>query len=204
MKKEIWLPVKGYEELYAVSNLGRVKSLKFDKEKILKPAKRKDGYLQVVLCKNGKMKHFLIHRLVAEAFLPNPEGLPEVNHLNENKSNNVVSNIEWCSRSYNNNYGTRTKRQAASQSKAVEASKYEDFSEIELRFPSTQEAGRNGYNQSNVSACCNGCYCSEGNFYKGLYWRFASVGKSEYNIMQERQILIFMNVINNFKEKCLF
>lgn len=170
---EQWKPVEGFEN-YEVSSLGRVKSLgnnKSRKEKILKPSDNGGGYLLVQLCKNGKHKHFLIHRLVATAFIPNPEGLPEVNHKDEVKYNNVVDNIEWCSRCYNANYGTRTKR----TSKPVEASRFSDFRTIELSFASTQEAGRNGYNYSHVSACCRGCYHYEGNNkFKGLFWRFAS------------------------------
>ena len=178
---EQWKPVKDYEELYEISNLGRVKSLGNDKsrkEKILKHRKRRNGYLQVGLCRNGKVKMFPVHRLVATAFIPNPFGLPEINHRNEDKTNNCVSNLEFCTREYNINYGSRTKRAAASmtnhpaRSKAVEASRFPDFRIIELRFASTKEAGRNGYFSSAVSACCNGCYCSKGNFYKGLFWRY--------------------------------
>ena len=180
---EQWKPVEGYEGLYEISNLGRVKSLNYNRtgvEKVLKPENDKDGYLRVVLYRNGKRKMFQVHRLVSTAFIPNPLGLPEVNHKDENPSNNVVGNIEWCNRLYNNNFGTRNKRAAASMtnhpalSMTVEASKYPDFSEICLRFPSTSEAGRNGYCSQNVSKCCNGCYCSKGNFYKNLYWRYAS------------------------------
>ena len=173
---EQWRPVKGYEGLYEVSSLGRVKSLNYNRtgvEKILKPGMT-SGYLQVGLYKDGEVKHFYVHRLVAEAFLPNPEGLTEVNHKDENKENNVVGNIEWASRLYNNNYGTRNKRAAAANSKPVEASRFSDFREICLKFSSTQEAGRNGFTQQCVSACCNGCFNREGNNnYKKLYWRFA-------------------------------
>ena len=174
---EQWKPVEGFEGLYAVSNLGRVKSLGNDKsrkEKILKPHKV-NGYLRVTLCKDWKRKFFLVHRLVAEAFLPNPEGLEQVNHIDENKTNNVVSNLEFCDCKYNNNYGTRNKRVASALSKSVEASKYPDFREICLTFVSTREAGRNGYKFQAVSTCCRGCYSTHrGNFYKGLYWRYAS------------------------------
>lgn len=179
---EQWKPVEGFEN-YEVSNLGRVKSLNYNHtgvEKILKPYKSTKGYLVVILCRNGKMKHFLVHRLVATAFLPNPEGLPEINHRDENPLNNIVGNIEWCDRLYNNRYGTRTKKAAVSltnhpaKSKPVEASRFPDFREICLRFPSTHEAGRNGYHQGAVAACCRGCYYSKGNNkYKNLYWRFA-------------------------------
>lgn len=179
LKKEEWKPVNGYEGLYAVSNLGRVKSLWYDREKILKPQNNGKGYLFVNLYKDGKVKHFLVHRLVATVFIPNPEGLPEINHLDEDKTNNVVSNIEWCNRLYNNNYGNHNERSAASrrndpsQSMAVEASKYPDFRTIELRFASTREAGRNGYCNRAVSACCKDCYSTHRrNFYKGLFWRF--------------------------------
>ena len=200
---EQWKPVAGYEGLYEISNMGRVKSLgnnKSRKEKILKPAKDGSGYLFVVLCRNGKHKIFKVHRLVAVAFLPNPNGFTEINHINEDKTLNVVSNIEWCSRSYNVNYGSRNKR----ISKVVEASKYYDFRTIEYRFASTAEAGRNGFKHQYVSACCRGCYSTHRrNFYNGLYWRFASVGESTSAIMQRRQIEIFANVINNFKQNHL-
>lgn len=183
MRKEIWKPVEGFEGLYEVSNLGRVKSLsnnKSRKERILKPAKTKNGYLYVGLCRNGKMKYFKVHRLVATAFIPNPEGLPEVNHKDESKSNNCVSNLEFCDRKYNINYGSHNKRAASARinhpafSKSIEASRFSDFREICLRFPSMREAGRKGYDYNYVSRCCRGCYCSRGNFYKDLFWRFAS------------------------------
>ena len=180
--KEKWKSVEGFEGLYEISNLGRVKSLgnnKSRKERILKPKKHRDGYLQVCLCRNGKHKMFQVHRLVATMFIPNPEDFEQVNHRDEVKTNNCVSNLEWCSRKYNSNYGTRNIRVATSLtnhpafSKVVEASKYSDFSEICLRFASTHEAGRNGYDQRTVSTCCNGRYCSKGNFYRNLYWRYA-------------------------------
>ena len=178
--KEIWKPVNGYEGLYEVSSLGRVKSLWYGREKILKPQDNGKGYLFVNLYKDGKVKHLLVHKLVAEAFIPNPFGFTEINHLDENKTNNVVDNLEFCSRRYNVNFGTRNQRQAASMtnhpdmSMAVEASRFSDFRKICLRFPSTNEAGRNGYCNRCVAACCRGCYSTHrGNFYKNLYWRFA-------------------------------
>lgn len=183
MEHEIWKPVKGFEGLYEISNFGRIKSLNYrrtGKEKIMKPKKHRGGYLFVHLCRNGKYKRFYVHRLVGIAFIPNPEGLPEINHKNEDKTNNVVSNIEWCDRRYNLNFGTYNERMSAvltnhhAFSKPVEASKYPDFREICLRFASTMEAGRKGYHQGNVSACCRGCFNREGNNkYKGLYWRYA-------------------------------
>ena len=178
MQTEIWKPIEGYEGLYEVSSLGRVKSLGNDKsrkEKILKPGMAR-GYLKVGLCRNGKMKFFLVHRLVADAFIPNPMGLPEINHKDEVKTNNIVSNIEWCSAKYNANYGTLQERKASALSKAVEASRFSDFRTIELRFDSTMEADRNEYNSSAVSACCRCCYHYEGNNkYKNLYWRYSGL-----------------------------
>ena len=101
---EEWRGIKGYEGLYQVSNLGRVKTIKTNK--IRKLEKVRSGYLRVMLYKNNKSERFLVHRLVAEAFISNPNSLPEVNHKDENKLNNTVENLEWCSRTYNVNYGT--------------------------------------------------------------------------------------------------
>ena len=105
---EIWKPIEGYEEDYAVSNCGNVKSL-FRYKKQLKPSVSKNGYLTVSFCK----KRFLVHRLVAKAFIPNPECLPQVNHRDENKQNNCVDNLEWCSAKYNMNYGVAAKTRHA-------------------------------------------------------------------------------------------
>lgn len=117
---EIWKSILGYEGLYEVSNLGRVRSLDrrvsytngqvhIHKGRILKPGVS-NGYMQVHLCNNGSMKQPLVHRLVAEAFIPNPDNLPQVNHKDENPSNNNVDNLEWCTSEYNINYGTRTNK----------------------------------------------------------------------------------------------
>ena len=119
---EEWRTIEGYEGLYEVSNLGRVRSLdmyvkgrygnyRLHKGKVLSPAKDKNGYLKVNLCYNGKDKIIRVHRLVAGAFVSNPDNLPEVNHKDEDKTNNNVENLEWCNRKDNINYGTRTERQ---------------------------------------------------------------------------------------------
>lgn len=181
--KEIWKPVAGFEN-YEVSNLGRIKSLNYNrtgKEKIMKPMKERNGYLRVELCRNGKIKNFLVHRLIATAFIKNPEGFEQVNHKDENKINNCVDNLEFCDCKYNINYGTHNERMIAAQrnhpskSKAVEASRFSDFRTIKLRYSSTAEADRNGYSSGNVSKCCRGCFNREGNNkYRGLYWRYAS------------------------------
>ena len=117
---EEWRDIEGYEGLYQVSNYGRVKSLERNvttgfgdrhiKEKIIILNQLPNGYLYYCLSKNNKKKGFYIHRLVAETFIPNPNNLPEVNHKDEDKTNNCIENLEWCDRSYNINYGTCKKR----------------------------------------------------------------------------------------------
>ena len=100
--------VKNYEGLYAVTSCGRVWS--YRRQKFLKPGVNHKGYLFVNLSKNGKVKCSRIHRLVAEAYLPNPDNLPQINHKDECKTNNCLQNLEWCDASYNINYGTRNER----------------------------------------------------------------------------------------------
>lgn len=113
--QEFWRDIKGYEGLYQISNFGNVKSVerivkrgtnfKPVCERVLKTGD-KDGYKYVILSKNGKTKTGWVHRLVAQAFIPNPDKLPCINHKDENPSNNRVDNLEWCDREYNVNYGT--------------------------------------------------------------------------------------------------
>ena len=113
MTKEIWKDIEEYEGLYQVSNLGRVKRLKgkyVSVERILKLCRHTDGYLQVGLCKNGKRKTHKIHRLVAQAFIPNLEKKLEINHIDEDKTNNNVNNLEWSTRKENCNHGTHNER----------------------------------------------------------------------------------------------
>ena len=151
---EIWKDIKGYEGLYQVSNLGRVKSLeriiinsigkkKTVNEIILKPIQisKNITYVRVNLCKNGIKKLYSVHRLVAEAFIPNPNNLPEVNHKDENKQSNFVyinengtvdlekSNLEWCTAKYNMNYGTARERMIEKQ----RGQKRKPFSEEEKK-----------------------------------------------------------------------
>lgn len=127
---EVWKDISGYEGIYQVSNLGRVKSL--DREishlnrwgsmqsqkirgRILTAKASHDNYMDVVLCKGGRSETKLVHRLVAIAFIPNPDNLPQVNHKDENPRNNAVTNLEWCTAEYNSNYGNRNAKLSCSQ-----------------------------------------------------------------------------------------
>lgn len=114
MTDEIWKDVVGYEGLYAISNTGKLKSYDhlaanghFHRGMIITPVSTPDGYLRVGIYKNGKRKNVVIHRLVAEAFLPNPNNYTQINHIDEDKTNNCVTNLEWCTPYYNLHYGSR-------------------------------------------------------------------------------------------------
>ena len=121
--KEIWKDIQGYEGIYQVSSHGRVRSLDrvvvrpngngdyFAKGKIIYVVLTKWGYNEVHLHKDNKTKIYKVHRLVAQTFIENPNNLPCVNHIDENKTNNNVNNLEWCTYKYNNNYGTKKNRQ---------------------------------------------------------------------------------------------
>ena len=174
-ENEVWKDVVGYEGLYKVSDKGNVHSV----ERIirgkkwggitLKPRYARGGYIQVGLYEDGKVKNKYIHRLVAEAFIPNENNYLEINHKDENKTNNHVENLEWCTRRHNNNHGTRIERVVQKQSKKVRAVNVET-GEV-LIFSSTNEAGRKGYNQSGVSQACRGIYYG-GNLYRGHRWSY--------------------------------
>ena len=113
LNNEQWKAIDGYDGLYEVSSLGRVRSFKFGKTRVLRPVNNSCGYLQVGLCKRqqNKTKRFLVHRLVAQAFIDNDDsGKNEINHINEDKTDNRVYNLEWCDRSYNNSYNGLQKR----------------------------------------------------------------------------------------------
>lgn len=106
---EEWKEIPGYEGLYEISSYGRIKSMHYKKERIMKQLDY-NGYKKVVLWKNGSQKKEYIHRLVAKLFIPNPHNLKEVNHKDENPSNNMVENLEWCNHRYNMIYGTARER----------------------------------------------------------------------------------------------
>lgn len=162
LENEIWRNIEGYECLYQVSNLGRVKSLGNDKtrkEKILRQIKDKDGYLQVILCKEGKKKCFKVHRLVANAFIPNPNNYPTVNHNNEIKTDNRVSNLCWMDYSQQQRHGTCIQRRVEKERNGVlskQVYQYDNNHNLIKIWQSTREVGRNVYNQGAVAACCRG------------------------------------------------
>ena len=116
---EIWRQIEGYNNRYFISNFGNVKSTYANKERILKPFPNKCGYLMVDLRSHGSRTSISVHRLVAQTFIPNPDNLPEVNHKDENKKNNCVDNLEWCTTEYNCNYGTRNIRKGINCRKPI-------------------------------------------------------------------------------------
>ena len=160
--EEIWKPI-GYEG-YEVSNLGRVKSYKYDKinGKIMKPYKNTKGYLQIDLQLDGRKRenrvHLSVHRLVAISFIPNPDNLPQVNHKDEDKTNNCVDNLEWCTNDYNAHYGTHIERVA--EKIRVPIYSVDKQGNIE-HFPGVREAdrivsGKEYGISAPISMCLNG------------------------------------------------
>lgn len=158
--QEEWSDIEEYSGLYQISNLGRVKSLNYNhtgKEKILKSNKRADGYLQVDLHNQGNKKTHRVHRLVAMAFIENPNNYEEINHRDEDKANNCVSNLEWCDRKHNCNFGTRNERSATNRINHPKRSKQVLCVETGKIYPSTKEVQRHlGFSQGNISSACNG------------------------------------------------
>lgn len=164
---EQWKDINNYEGLYQVSNFGRIRSLKretissnqyssFKKqanEIILKQSINKHGYCSIILSKNGKNKWYSVHRLVACAFIDNSNGFKCVNHKDENKQNNNVENLEWCTHKYNNNYGTRKKRVAKATSKQV--IQYDINGDFIKIWSSIIEASINtNTNRHSITSCC--------------------------------------------------
>ena len=169
---EVWKDIKEYKGLYQVSNLGRVKKLSQIRtcwnghktityevpEKIL-TLRMRGNYLAVGLTKNKKQTTYCVHRLVAEAFIPNPDNLPCVNHIDENKLNNEVENLEWCTYEYNNKYGTRT----AKTCKPVKCI------ETEIIYDSMVEASKQtNIPRPNILVCCKNHLRTAG----GYHWEY--------------------------------
>ena len=185
--EEIWKDIDGYEGKYQVSNLGRVRSLPrthdiirekngsfiyHRKEKMLAPRIDRYGYQHVNLYDNEQhMKRHSVHRLVAKAFIPNPEHLPTVNHKDENKQNNRADNLEWMSISENNNYGTRGQRIGMANARKRKAVVQLNMDGREVnRFVSLNEASRvTGISLGSIGKCANGENHSAGEY----RWRFA-------------------------------
>lgn len=157
--------IDNYEGLYAVTSCGKIWS--YRNKRFLTPRKNKKGYLSVLLCNNGVEKDFKIHRLVANAYIPNSENLPQINHKDENKQNNCISNLEWCTNTYNRNYGSRNKRAAIGISKAkmkpcicIETGKI---------YPSVIEAAKEtSLHKASISRCCRG----ERKSYANTHWKY--------------------------------
>lgn len=177
--KEIWKDIKGYEGLYQVSNMGNVKSLNYNRtgeERIRKPNVGSNGYLQVELCKNGKYRMLLIHRLVLMTFNPidNMDKF-DVNHRDENKKNNNLDNLEWCNRSYNINYGTRTQRFAQSKSIPIVQLDPTTNKVINVYHSSMEAKRQTEFNQGAIIQCCKNKFNRPGNnIYKGYKWQYMS------------------------------
>lgn len=184
LANEEWRDIIGYEGKYQVSCFGRVRSVerviktnrlnitKLVKGRIMKLKLRREGYLEVNLWLDGKYKTHKVHRLVAMAFIVNPNNYKEINHKDENKANNHINNLEWCTSKYNANYGGRNKRCALSKSKAVV--QLNIAGEVIARHVSLTAAGASvGGNAQGVFLCVKGKI----NTYKGFIWKYESINE---------------------------
>ena len=171
---EIFMPIKDYEDTYAVSNLGRVKNIKTGK--ILKQWKKDTGYMCIGLAKNGKTKTYLVHRLVLETFKANPNNKPQVNHINEDKTDNRLNNLEWATPKENANHGTRNARIVTTHKANGTYKKAGKVTSDKLSIPvycitnntvykSACEAARQlNLNKGNVDSCCKGKFKQTGGY----------------------------------------
>lgn len=171
MNDEIWRNIPNYEGLYKVSNLGRVRSVDrlvtykngvhhLHKGKLISYDTDVNGYYYIYLYKHGKRKAFKVHRLVALAFISNPHHYPCINHKDENRQNNNVNNLEWCTVKYNNNYGHHAIKERKSmlnnKLKSKPVLQYTKDGKFINEWPSCAEAGRHGFDPSSVIRCCKG------------------------------------------------
>lgn len=191
MKQEIWKEIEGFEGIYEISNFGKIRSVDraityvngrvhVQHGVIRKAQIATNGYEIIDLSKNHVRKKFLVHRLVAIAFIPNPNNLPEVNHIDENKLHNYAENLEWCGIKENRNFGTRNIRARDSKDYARigrinqlkqgrKIAQIDSNGEIVRIFPSIREAERvTGYFRQAISGCCNGLYKQA----YGYRWKF--------------------------------
>lgn len=177
--KEIWKDIVGYEGLYQVSSKGNVKSFKYKTPRILKYHNDELGYARLILRKNNKSIGCSVHKLVAEAFIPNPNNLPVVNHKDENPRNNDVSNLEWCTHEYNNNYGTKIERtimntdyEALADKNSIAVLQYDIEGNLIKEWKSANECKRVlGYDNSHIAKCCRG---KQKTAY-GFIWKYGEV-----------------------------
>lgn len=185
MQEEIWKDIKGYEGFYQVSNLGNVKSLertvktktcvRFFKGKMLKTSKNRDGYIQIYL----KSKYHSVHRLVAEAFLPNPNSCPQVNHIDGNKENNNVNNLEWCTASYNLKEAYRIGLKKPTYANLGKTGKQNATSKMTYQFDTngnfikSYESVREAYRQTGIyDRCISDCCLGKQKTAGGYIWKY--------------------------------
>jgi hypothetical protein len=182
MENEIWKDIEGYEGIYQVSNLGRVRSLDYTvtkkdgtvqtyKGKVFSMTLNTTGYPYVSFrMGSSKRKSLTVHRLVAQAFIPNPNNLPEVNHRNEDKTDNRVENIEWCDRKYNMQYGTRNDRQKE-KIERHSVDQLDKYGNLLNTYPSIKEAARivGIRHPECITKCCTGDRMTAG----GYRWRYS-------------------------------
>ena len=163
--EEIWKDIKGFESKYKISSNGNCYSYFLNRN--LKPTIDKNGYLLYKLSKDGKQYTIRVHRLVALHFIDNPYNLPQVNHKDEDKTNNNVNNLEWCDAKYNINYGTCIERMKKHQhSKPV--LQYTLDGQFVKEWESLAEAHQNGFHRSHIIACCRG----KAKKHKGYIWKY--------------------------------
>lgn len=167
------VPVKGYEDFYSIDEFGNVYS--FRSKKFLKPTKGNNGYYTIELNVKGKAKRLLVHRLVAQAYLPNPFNLPQVNHKDENKENNHISNLEWCTAKYNMTYGNAPRARKESRAWYTKTEEIKQIAQkngkrvskpvlkidgfgnvLDVYDSAKQAATKNNVNHSHVCECCLG------------------------------------------------
>lgn len=166
--EEFWKDIEGFDGKYKISNQGNVKSFYQKKERILKPNKNKiNGYLKVTLNQKGISKTCYLHKLVAKHFIPNPNNYEEVNHKDENKENNFDTNLEWCTKKYNINYGNGKYKRAEYLRKKI--LQYDKEMKLIKEWDSLTEAMKKlNIHKNNISQCCKGQHKTAG----GFIWRF--------------------------------
>lgn len=155
--------------LYEVSNYGNVRSLKWNKARILRKGIQTSGYAYVCLCKNRQIKLMTIHKLVATTFLENPNNYAEINHKDENKLNNNVNNLEWCSHFYNMNYGNNVQKRSKSNKKPIK--QFDKLSNFIKEWDSAIDVqSKTGINQASIIKCCKNKLKTAG----GFVWRYVN------------------------------